>query len=90
MEPLVLYDKRDSVAWITLNRPRALNAVNLAMRDELWDAFLAVRDDPDVRVAVIAGAGSAPSAPAPMSRSSARRRPTWRRGAPARSAIFGG
>ncbi len=57
MEPLVLYDKRDSVAWITLNRPRALNAVNLAMRDELWDAFLAVRDDPDVRVAVIAGAG---------------------------------
>ena len=57
MESLVLYDKRESVAWITLNRPSVLNAVNLAMRDELWAAFLAVRDDPDVRVAVISGAG---------------------------------
>ena len=57
MESLVLYDKLDSIALITLNRPAALNAVNLAMRDELWDLLLAVRDDPDVRVAVLRGAG---------------------------------
>jgi len=56
-EPLVLYDKQDGVALITLNRPAALNAVNLAMRDELWGLLLAVRDDPDVRVAVLRGAG---------------------------------
>jgi enoyl-CoA hydratase/3-hydroxypropionyl-coenzyme A dehydratase len=55
---LVLYDKQDSVALITLNRPDALNAVNLAMRDELWGLLLAVRDDPDVRVAVLRGAGA--------------------------------
>jgi enoyl-CoA hydratase/carnithine racemase len=55
---LVLYDKTDDgVALITLNRPAALNAVNLAMRDELWQWLLALRDDPDVRVAVIRGAG---------------------------------
>ena len=57
MESLVLYDKLDSIALITLNRPAALNAVNLAMRDELWDLLHAVRDDPDVRVAVLRGAG---------------------------------
>jgi enoyl-CoA hydratase/carnithine racemase len=56
-EPLVLYDKTDGIALITLNRPSALNAVNLAMRDELWGLLLAVRDDPDVRVAVLRGAG---------------------------------
>ena len=54
---LVLYDKQGSIASITLNRPDALNAVNLAMRDELWGLLLAVRDDPDVRVAVLRGAG---------------------------------
>jgi enoyl-CoA hydratase/carnithine racemase len=55
---LLLLDKDASgVAWLTLNRPDVLNAVNLAMRDELWSALLAVRDDPEVRVAVIRGAG---------------------------------
>ena len=56
-EPL-LYDKTgDGVAWLTLNRPDVLNAMNLAMRDALWSALEAVRDDPDVRVAVFRGAG---------------------------------
>src|SRR2546421_12281350 len=55
---LLLFEKdADGVAWLTLNRPDVLNAVNLAMRDELWSALLAVRDDPEVRVAVIRGAG---------------------------------
>ncbi len=56
-EPLVLYDKLDGVARLTLNRPQALNAVNLAMRDELWVLLQAVRDDPDVRAVVVRGAG---------------------------------
>ncbi|MEX2237336.1 MAG: enoyl-CoA hydratase/isomerase family protein [Dehalococcoidia bacterium] len=58
-DDLVLYEKRGAVAWLTLNRPSVLNAVNLAMRDELWVLFQAVRDDPDVHVAVITGAGRA-------------------------------
>jgi enoyl-CoA hydratase/carnithine racemase len=56
-EPAVLYEKNNAVAWITLNRPATLNAVNLAMRDELWEALQAIRDDPDVRLAIIKGAG---------------------------------
>ena len=54
----LLYDKTgDGIAWLTLNRPDVLNAMNLAMRDALWSALEAVRDDPDVRVAVFRGAG---------------------------------
>jgi enoyl-CoA hydratase/carnithine racemase len=56
-EPLVLYQKLGPVARLTLNRPSALNAVNLAMRDELWVLLHAVRDDPDVRAVIIRGAG---------------------------------
>ena len=42
---------------ITLNRPERLNAVHLAMRDELWVMLNLLRDDPTVRVAVLTGAG---------------------------------
>jgi enoyl-CoA hydratase/carnithine racemase len=55
----VLFEKRDSVAWLTLNRPEARNAVNLEMRDLLWTYFEAIRDDPDVKVTVLRGAGVA-------------------------------
>ena len=57
VEPVVLYGKSDAVAHIVLNRPRVMNAYNVQMRDELFLTLEAVRDDPDVRVAVISGAG---------------------------------
>ena len=54
----LIFDKpEDHVARITLNRPDVLNAINLEMRDALWDALHAVNDDPDVHVAIICGAG---------------------------------
>lgn len=57
-EAPVLFEKRDGgVAWITLNRPQVLNAINMRMRDDLWELMHAVRDDPDVRVVVFKGAG---------------------------------
>ena len=57
VEPVILYDKSGAVAHIVLNRPRVMNAYNVQMRDELFVTLEAVRDDPDVRVAVISGAG---------------------------------
>ncbi len=57
VEPVVLYSKSGAVAHIVLNRPRVMNAYNVQMRDELFFTLEAVRDDPDVRVAVISGAG---------------------------------
>ncbi|MBI4499197.1 MAG: enoyl-CoA hydratase/isomerase family protein [Chloroflexi bacterium] len=54
----LLYDKpADDIAWITLNRPQRLNALSVGMRDDLWEVLHAVRDDPEVRVAVFQGAG---------------------------------
>ena len=53
----VIFEIRDSVAWITLNRPRVLNAYNIQMRDDLYEALTAVSWDSDVRAVVISGAG---------------------------------
>jgi enoyl-CoA hydratase/carnithine racemase len=57
-DPLILYDKTfDGVASITLNRPEALNAINMAMRDDLWIFVQACLLDPDVRVLIFRGEG---------------------------------
>jgi enoyl-CoA hydratase/carnithine racemase len=53
----ILLDKEDGLATITLNRPHVLNAYNTRMRDELWQALEAVRDDPAVRAVLLRGAG---------------------------------
>ena len=54
----IIYEKDErGVARLTLNRAEKLNAVNLRMRDELWTAFEAFRDDPDAGVLVLRGAG---------------------------------
>jgi enoyl-CoA hydratase/carnithine racemase len=53
----VLYEKRDAVAWITLNRPKRLNAYNVEMRDDLFAALNTVHADSGVRAMVLAGAG---------------------------------
>lgn len=55
--PYVLADREDDVLWLTLNRPERLNAVHLAMRDELWAMFELLRLDPTLRACVIRGAG---------------------------------
>lgn len=56
--PIVLYEKpAPGVASLTLNRPQALNAINLAMRDEIWTYLAAVEADPDVDVLLFRGAG---------------------------------
>jgi len=53
----IVYEKKHNVAYVTLNRPQALNAYNIRMRDELYQVLSAIKDDPEVRVAVLKGAG---------------------------------
>jgi enoyl-CoA hydratase/carnithine racemase len=53
----VLYQKNDGVAHVTLNRPQALNAYNLRMRDDLYEVLSAIKIDDEVRVVVFNGAG---------------------------------
>ena len=51
------FEVDDHVAWITMNRPDVLNAIHPPMQTELDSAWLRVRDDEQIWVAVITGAG---------------------------------
>ena len=53
----LLYEKKNAIAHVTLNRPEALNVYNIQMRDDLYEALGAIRDDNEVRVAIFKGAG---------------------------------
>lgn len=66
-EPVLFEIDERGVATITLNRPERLNAINMAMRDLLWEYLEACRDNPDVRAIVFRGEGRAFSAGADIS-----------------------
>lgn len=51
------YKVEGRVATMTINRPEAMNALNAAVRQELHDAMVSFRDDPEVWVAILTGAG---------------------------------
>jgi enoyl-CoA hydratase/carnithine racemase len=53
----LLYEMKDGVATLTLNRPERLNALGDTLRDDLQDAVTRASDDPDVRVMIVTGAG---------------------------------
>jgi enoyl-CoA hydratase/carnithine racemase len=57
--PPLLRDDRDSVATLTLNRPRARNALSLGLMEALDAALVSVAADPTIHVVVIAAAGPA-------------------------------
>ncbi len=50
-------EKDSKIAWVVLNRPHRLNAINDEMRKEIPQAFAELRDNEDVRAIVIRGAG---------------------------------
>lgn len=56
-DSVVRYEKRGGVAYVTLNRPVVLNAMNSRMHAELGACWDDVEADPEIRVAVLAGAG---------------------------------
>lgn len=58
-EPMLLVDKRDGIATVTLNRPRQFNALSHALLDELKAALAALAEDESVRVVILAGSGKA-------------------------------
>ena len=65
----VLYETRNRIACITLNRPESLNALNRELGVGLREAMDDFRDDPDLLVAILIGSG--PRA------FSEKRRPVW-------------
>jgi enoyl-CoA hydratase len=53
----VLYEKKDGIAYVTLNRPKVLNALNQRTWQDLRAAFEDARDDATVRGVILTGAG---------------------------------
>ena len=53
----LIYEKKDGIAHITLNRPKSLNVYNIRMRDDLYEVLRSIRDDSEVRVGLFKGAG---------------------------------
>ena len=59
IERVLLRRDADGVAWLTLNRPAARNALSMALMQALVDELAAIEQDPAVKVVVIGGAGPA-------------------------------
>ena len=55
----VIYEIKEGIAYITMNRPEKMNAIDPAMRELLWDAFQDVQNNSEVRCAIVTGAGRA-------------------------------
>jgi len=58
-EELVLIDRQDGVATVTLNRPDALNALSMALRNRIAQVFAELEEDTGVEAIVLTGAGRA-------------------------------
>lgn len=68
----ILFERPSRVGWITQNRPKARNALNLQLMHEVLDAATALDRDPEIGCLVITGSAKAFVAGAASSR--------WRRG----------
>jgi enoyl-CoA hydratase/carnithine racemase len=53
----LLFEKKNFIAYVTVNRPKILNALNMATMEELRAAFHQIKNDASVRVVIFTGAG---------------------------------
>ena len=53
----LIYEKREGIAYVTLNRPESLNVYTIQMRDDLNEILRAIKDDRDVKIGIFRGAG---------------------------------
>lgn len=74
----LLFDVTDHVATLTINRPEAMNAMDPETYHELSEAWIEVRDNPDIWCAIITGAGDrAFTAGADLKKTIPRRPEMW-------------
>src|SRR5436190_12481018 len=53
----ILFETKNAIAYVTVNRPKVLNALNMATMEELRAAFHDIKNDAGVRVSSLTGAG---------------------------------
>src|SRR3990172_3501202 len=55
--PVLIYEKKNRIAYLTLNRPESMNAINGELREALTEAWNDFNSDDDMWVAIVTGAG---------------------------------
>jgi E-phenylitaconyl-CoA hydratase len=73
----LIFEVRDHVAYITFNRPEVMNAMDAETYQDLSKAWIAVRDDPEIWVALITGKGRAFTAGADLKSFIGARTEAW-------------
>ena len=53
----IVFEEKNSIAYVTVNRPKVLNALNMATMEELRTAFHEIKNDDTVRVVILTGSG---------------------------------
>jgi enoyl-CoA hydratase/carnithine racemase len=53
----ILFEKKDRIAYVTVNRPKVLNALNMATMEELRSVFTEIKNDAAIRIAILTGSG---------------------------------
>jgi enoyl-CoA hydratase/carnithine racemase len=53
----IVFEKKDRIAYVTVNRPKVLNALNMATMEELRMAFTEIKNDAAIRAAILTGSG---------------------------------
>src|SRR5690348_10631289 len=53
----VKLEKKNAIAYVTIDRPKVLNALNMATMQELWQVFSELKDDKQIRVVILTGSG---------------------------------
>ena len=53
----ILFEKKGAIAYVTVNRPKVLNALNMATMEDLRAAFHDIKKDTGIRVVIMTGAG---------------------------------
>ena len=53
----ILLEKKNAIAYVTVNRPKVLNALNMATMEELRAAFHDIKNDKGIRVVIFTGSG---------------------------------
>ena len=54
---ILLYEKKDRIVTLTINRPERMNALSIELLERMADAWIQFRDDDDAWVAIVTGAG---------------------------------
>jgi enoyl-CoA hydratase len=58
-DPVVLVEKDQNIATLTLNRPKAMNALSFRLREGIVEAVSEIETDPEIKVVILTGAGKA-------------------------------